>query len=133
MRRILERKTVLLQISRERFADAKVLLRQKRYNGAVYLGGYVIECLLKAAVCVQLRRDTLPGEYRTHELEPLLRSSGLEADLKADQRLASRFYTANIWCVDVRYQGAHVSAAEARDFVEAVQEVQQWIQTRISP
>jgi HEPN domain-containing protein len=48
---ILERKTVLLHVSNERLKDATILLKQKRYNGAVYLGGYVIECLLKAAIC----------------------------------------------------------------------------------
>ena len=132
MRLILERKTVLLQISRERFADARVLLRQKRYNGAVYLGGYVIECLLKAAICVQLRRDTLPGEYRTHELEPLLRSSGLEAGLNADQKIRIRFARINAWTVSIRYQGKRIDAPQAQEFLEAIKEVSQWILTNIS-
>jgi HEPN domain-containing protein len=132
MRRLLERKTVLLQISRERFADAKVLLRQKRYNGAVYLGGYVIECLLKAAVCVQLRRDTLPGEYRTHELGRLLRSSGLMQDLRNDAILLVRYSTVEEWNVEIRYRGAHCSAQEATKFLDAVKEIQQWILDKLA-
>ena len=64
MARPLESKNVLLQSAYERLRDARVLARRenKRYTGAVYLGGYVhfvhrrlrltvIECLLKAAIC----------------------------------------------------------------------------------
>ena len=39
--RWLERRTVLLHIAEKRRVDARVLLRNKRYDGAVYLGGYV--------------------------------------------------------------------------------------------
>jgi hypothetical protein len=98
----------------------------------VYLGGYVIECLLKAAVCVQLRRDTLPGEYRTHELEPLLRSSGLEAGLNADQKIRLRFARINAWTVRIRYQGKRIDAPRAHEFLDAIKEVSQWILNNIS-
>lgn len=47
----LERRSVLMHIAERRRGDARVLLRNKRYDGAVYLGGYVIECMLKAAIC----------------------------------------------------------------------------------
>jgi HEPN domain-containing protein len=132
MRLILEHKTVLLQISRERFVDARVLLKQKRYNGAVYLGGYIIECLLKAAICVQLRRDTLPGEYRTHELGRLLRSSGLMQDLRSDAILLVRYSTVEEWNVEIRYRGAQCNVQEATKFLDAVKEVQQWILNKLA-
>ena len=51
----------------QRFQDAAVLLasRKKRFNGAVYLGGYAIECVLKAAICRLRNFHTLPEEYKT--------------------------------------------------------------------
>jgi len=42
-----EPKRVLSEAANVRLQDAKALLKVKRYGGAVYLGGYVIECLLK--------------------------------------------------------------------------------------
>ena len=33
--------------SRQRLADAKALLNASRWRGAMYIGGYAVECLLK--------------------------------------------------------------------------------------
>ena len=40
-----------LGASRRRFEDAQVLHDQKRWAGAIYLGGYAIECSLKSLIC----------------------------------------------------------------------------------
>ena len=129
----LERKTVLIQISNDRLRDADVLLKQKRYNGAVYLGGYVIECLLKAAICVHLNQDSLPVNYRTHELVELLYYSGLLFQLKSDQKLSRSFLAVKDWNVGIRYHGRHFKPAETEQFITAVKEVRQWILRKISP
>ena len=128
----LERKNVLIQIAHERLKDATVLLKQKRYNGAVYLGSYVIECLLKAAICVQLRRDRLPAEYKTHELDALLRSSGLFAPLSAERSIYRHYHRVKTWSVELRYLGKRYATAEAKQFLVAVKEVRQWILSKLS-
>ncbi|MFQ4145235.1 hypothetical protein [Chlorogloeopsis sp. ULAP02] len=40
-----------LGASRRRLEDAQALDSQKRWTGAVYLGGYAIECSLKSLIC----------------------------------------------------------------------------------
>ena len=128
-----ERKTVLLHIANERLRDANVLLKQKRYNGAVYLGGYVIECLLKAAICVYLNRDNLPPNYRIHNLVGLLNSSGLLDALKSNRQIYRSFLIVKDWGVGIRYYGKHFKSTESGRFLVAVKEVRQWILRRISP
>lgn len=128
----LERKTVLLQVANERLRDANVLLRQKRYNSAVYLGGYVIECLLKAAICVHLNRDNLPEAYRIHDLVELLDYSGLLSQIQSDRKSYRSFLAVKDWSVGIRYHGRHFKPVEARRFLDAVKEVRQWILRRIS-
>src|SRR5207244_11998757 len=82
---------VLKSISRARLRDAKVLLSAKRYDGAVYLCGYAVELALKARICQTLRWSGFPetqsefkgfGSIKTHDLEILLRFSGIESRIK---------------------------------------------------
>ncbi|MBC6481782.1 MAG: hypothetical protein GDA56_32490 [Hormoscilla sp. GM7CHS1pb] len=44
---------VQLGASRRRLEDAQVLHNQKRWTGAIYLGGYAIECALKSLICYE--------------------------------------------------------------------------------
>ena len=78
----------LARASRHRFADARALLRAARWQGAMYIAGYAVECLLKTKLmhvygCRTLgdledelqRRSILPKHSTvfTHQLEVLLR------------------------------------------------------------
>jgi HEPN domain-containing protein len=114
----------------QRLEDAQVLLtsRKRRYNGTVYLGGYAIECALKAAICVVKRLPTLPVDYRTHALDELLAATGW--DLPPPLRRG--FEIVNAWSVDLRYLTRPWSAPDTRRFLEHVREVKQWIETEIS-
>lgn len=44
---------VQLDASRLRYKDAIHLQKSERWNGAIYLGGYAIECSLKALICYE--------------------------------------------------------------------------------
>lgn len=46
-----------LGASRRRLEDALVLHNQKRWMGAIYLGGYAIECSLKSLICYEERKN----------------------------------------------------------------------------
>ncbi|NEP05052.1 MAG: HEPN domain-containing protein, partial [Okeania sp. SIO4D6] len=46
-----------LGASRCRLEDARALHSQKRWNGAVYMSGYAIECALKSLICYQERTN----------------------------------------------------------------------------
>jgi hypothetical protein len=77
----------LRAIARARLRDARVLLRARRWDGAVYLCGYAVELALKARICQTLKWagfPETPAEFKglqsvkTHDLEMLLHLSGIE-------------------------------------------------------
>jgi hypothetical protein len=133
MSRPLESKNVLLQSAYERLRDARVLARRenKRYTGAVYLGGYVIECLLKAAICVEQRTERLPAKYQTHELDVLLETTGYRPMMTPE--LAAKFRTILGWNVRLRYQGRQYQASDAHTFLANVEVIRQWLLEKMSP
>jgi len=84
-------KAELTQIAKARLKDAKVLFDADRYDGAIYLGGYVVELALKARICKTLKWSGFPQtrsefqnyqSFKTHDLDVLLRLSGVEARMK---------------------------------------------------
>ncbi|MDJ0518305.1 MAG: hypothetical protein QNJ74_19315 [Trichodesmium sp. MO_231.B1] len=46
-------RSIQLGASRCRLEDARALHSQKKWNGAIYMGGYAIECALKSLICYQ--------------------------------------------------------------------------------
>lgn len=129
----LESKNVLLQSAYERLRDARVLARSenRRYTGAVYLGGYVIECLLKAAICVSQRTERLPAKYQTHELDVLLEATGYRPTMTSE--LAAKFRVIMGWNVMLRYQVRQYQAQEAHTFLANVEVIRRWLLEKMSP
>ena len=86
------------QVALVRLADARVLLRARRFDGAYYLAGYVVECALKACIARQFRVATIPDPKlvseiyrRGHELPALARLAGLELAITAEARRDGQF------------------------------------------
>ncbi len=53
-------RSIQLGASRRRYEDAQVLQSAGRWNGAIYLAGYAIECSLKSLICYNDgRKNTL--------------------------------------------------------------------------
>lgn len=101
----------LRKLARARLTDARALLKAKRYDGAVYLGGYVVEIALKARICRTLRWAGFPETrpefqsfttLKTHDLDVLLALSGREQRVKT-QHLADWSAVAT-WDPEVRYK-----------------------------
>lgn len=115
----------LRSVARARLRDAQVLLRAKRLDGAFYLGGYAVEVALKARICRTLRWAGFPDaasefqglqSLKTHDLEILLRLSGLDAKIKA-KYLAEWSAVLN-WNPEKRYQPVgKLTAQQAIDMV----------------
>lgn len=69
--------------ARSHLADARVLRRGGRYDGAVYLCGYAVEIALKARICRTLRWAEYPatqvdgGSFKTHVFPQLLWLTGI--------------------------------------------------------
>ena len=119
----------LRAIARARLRDAQVLLRAKRFDGAWYLSGYAIELALKARICRTLKWPGFPESaqdfkglqsVKTHDLEVLLRFSGVEDRVKA-KRMAEWFVVLD-WNPEKRYQANRLSTAqEAAYMLECVE------------
>jgi HEPN domain-containing protein len=97
-------------LAKARLKDAQVLLRGKRYEGAIYLCGYAIELGLKARICQTLGWTGYPAtnsefnEYRsfkTHDLDVLLHLSGIEAKIKT--QLLAEWSAVAQWDPESRY------------------------------
>jgi HEPN domain-containing protein len=115
----------LRKIARARLRDAAVLAGGRRYDGAVYLCGYVVELALKARVCRALHWPSFPSTrrefegystFRTHDLDRLLHLSGAEPRIKA--RHLAEWSVVVRWDPEVRYRPiGSAGSQDARDMV----------------
>jgi HEPN domain-containing protein len=125
-------------IANTRLREARVLLKNKNYDGAYYLCGYVVECGLKACIAKNTRRYDFPdkktiNESWTHDLTKLLKIAGLEIDLdkniKADKVFGVNWTNTKDWNEESRYE-KHTEKA-AQDLYTAITDrkwgIFQWI------
>ncbi len=118
---------ILQKISRLRRKEAYILLKAKCYQGAYYLIGYAIECALKACIAKQTKRYDFPDKQlansvHTHNLEKLLKFSGLapelEKEMKTNKALEVNWATVKDWKETSRYDKT-ISRTLARDLYAA--------------
>lgn len=115
----------LRAMARARLRDARVLLRSERFDGAFYLCGYAVELALKARICRTLRWSGFPEtgqdfkglqSIKTHDLEILLKFSGIEAKIKTAH--LAEWSVVLDWNPEKRYQSIGQSTAQqATDMV----------------
>ena len=100
----------LRKIARERLKDADALLQAGRYDGAIYLGGYVVELALKSRICKTLKWKEFPQSrkefqsyqsLKTHDLDVLLSLSGMEDKIKAEYFI--EWSSVAAWDPEARY------------------------------
>jgi len=115
------------RISNIRVREARKLLDETYFCGAYYLIGYSIECALKACISKQIRRYDFPDkklitESYTHDLEKLIKISGLITDFDNDKRtipdLELNWTIVKDWKEDSRYIDG-VTENQARDLYNA--------------
>jgi hypothetical protein len=117
----------LKEIARARLAEARVLVRNRRYDGAVYLCGYAVEIGLKARICRTLKWTGFPTtarefrdykSFQTHDLEVLLHLSGIEDRIKS--RFLLEWNTVIVWNPEMRYKTiGSMTAQDAQTMAEA--------------
>ncbi len=118
----------LKKIAQGRLKDAKVLLAADRYDGAIYLSGYVVEVALKYRICETLKWSGFPQSnnefksyqsFKTHDLEVLLKLSGVEQEIKAAN--FAEWSAVTSWNPETRYNPiGQSSQPEAELMIEAV-------------
>ncbi len=70
-------RNIQLEASRRRLEDAKSLLEKNRWAGAMYLGGYAIECALVALICFQQKQNNLKKAVAWTLKTPNIQGSGI--------------------------------------------------------
>lgn len=131
---------------KHRLDDARALLNDSRFRGAMYLAGYAIECLLKTKLMRQFdcrhlreleeelqRREMLAGHATifTHQLEMLLRLTGGMDRLRQNRPLWQLFNQVNHWVPAWRYNSDLSNHDDAKDFLEAVEKVSHWVEHNV--
>lgn len=99
-------------ISKLRVKEAKTLIDKGFYSGAFYLLGYAVECAFKACIASKTKEYDFPdkklvNQSYTHDLETLLRLSGLEhrleSEIKQNSALDINWTIVKDWSEDSRY------------------------------
>lgn len=124
--------------SRHRMEDALALHNGKRWLGSIYLGGYAIECSLKALICYYEDQDnfknTSPykkGNLRgseLHNLTKLLRySTEVKRVINIDRtgKYQKAWDTVStLWrSADLRYSEESGNEADSDKFIKAAKEL----------
>jgi len=132
-------KSCQLGASRRRWEDALALHSCKRWAGAIYLGGYAIECSLKSLICdeegklnfkdTSLYQKGLQGAS-LHSLAKLRSGSPrLERSISLDRTGTYKKAwntVAELWRNDeLRYSDKLGNEAESTKFIEAVKKLHQ--------
>jgi hypothetical protein len=127
------RATVFRQASIERLLDAKCLHKAGRFQGAIYLCGYALECRLKFCVCVSRRVANLAeSEARTigHKLDESLAAAGLNVKLFRNEDLRVAFLRiVRRWSTEIRYSGSARSYRESESFLNDTTVLLRWLET----
>jgi hypothetical protein len=123
----------LYKIAKCRFEEAEILLTSGKPDGAIYLCGYALELILKRHIVKVLRWDGYPDtkkefeqfkSFKVHDLDVLLRLSGLEKNIQADSAIFAKWQIANTWKSEIRYKEVgSVTIVEARDIINATRDV----------
>jgi hypothetical protein len=141
----------LRAVAEKRFGDARCLLetrKQERANGAMYMAGFVVECLLKALLLERhpnLQKPVDPArlsksDREVHELlykhelddmlgflpelEKKLSTVTTKSGLNAWQELRT---ICEEWTVYARYSPASAKLDRASNYLETVEEVKKWL------
>jgi len=127
------RATVFRQASIERLLDAKCLHEAGRFQGAIYLCGYALECRLKFCVCLSRGAPHLKeGEARSlgHGLERSLDAAGLKEKLYQSEDLRVAFLRIiRQWSTEIRYSGSARNDRESESFLKDTRALLRWLET----
>ena len=121
---------LFLRAADQRLVDARTLLAAGRHAGAVYVGGYVVECVLKAVHLSHVpagRQAAVLSEYRTarsHNYQHLVTLCERRGAVVPDAVL--RVVRGSSWATDLRYNPGEVDARDAEAFVASAASVADW-------
>lgn len=108
-----------------------------RTTGAIYLGGYAVECVLKSlillAVPVGEREETF-DRFRgahAHNLESLKAQYQSASGTTFPRLVSKSFVRVYSWSTDLRYETKAVQFREAELFLTAAVDIIRWAEERL--
>lgn len=120
-----------------RFGEARFLEEGGRYTGAIYLGGYGVECILKALILAAVpagRRADMLATFRgqrAHNFDWLRYQYLQNGGAQFPPEIAKAFALVNTWDTDLRYETREISPRRAKQFLENAEEVIKWADGRL--
>lgn len=125
------------QAADERWKDAQCLHHNKRFAGAIYLCGYVLECFLKFAFCELKNRGSIDldeAKRLRHNLIELLDACGLGAAVAQNRDLRLAFDRINNqWAPEMRYSGKASDETSSEIFLRDTKDLRSWLQNQLRP
>jgi HEPN domain-containing protein len=122
---------------RQRLEEAQFLLREGGYTtAAVYLGGYGVECALKALVLSSepgaRHRDTLRSfrGVKAHDFE-WLRQELARRTGAMPREMIRQLARASAWTTDLRYSSRAIRRRNAEDFLAMAEAIFRWAEGRL--
>lgn len=135
--------TELAKASLHRLDDARTLLAAQRWQGAMYMAGYAVECLLKTKLMQRYRCRTLnqldealvkKGQVAadwsiySHELVAMMNLLGCQEQIQADRAMRRHFSFIGQWSPAWRYTSSPGTKTNANEFLFAVERMIHWIE-----
>ncbi len=120
------------QVAECRRKDSRALLDRGRFDAAVYVAGYIVECQLKHAVTVSLSVTKLPANYECHDWKLLVDAAGLRPALDApvhEQTRAALVEVTEAWQPSIRYFVNKFDRAAAARFCKLAEDVHTWLKS----
>ena len=122
--------------ARERLNDARCLHDEGRFDGAVYLCGYAVECSLKFALCKKRGEPSLElseAKQLGHKLLELLDRTELRKELLQNKDLWRAFESINNqWSPELRYGiGKRSNSKSSEIFLRDTLALRSWLWTRL--
>ncbi len=114
-------RTTRTALAKSRLQEARILHKNKKYDGSVYLAGYAVEIGLKLEICRVLNWHGFPytrsefddlNSFKTHKLHILLKFTGLEASLRKDTKLYANWIIITGWDPEIRYKPIGIVSKE---------------------
>jgi len=126
------RATVFRQASIERLLDASCLHQAGRFQGAIYLCGYALECKLKFRVCAAhglAHMEEAEAKSLGHDLGRSLHATGLAKKLLKNEELRVAFLRiVRQWSTEIRYSGSASSDRESESFLRDTRALVKWLE-----
>lgn len=132
---------ILLGASRRRLEDASNLSLAQRWSGSMYLGGYAIECSLKALICYLEGANNLQDtrsfknqeqDMRSHQLTRLVQvlpqlQRAIETDRTGQYREAWEYLCTRWRTNELRYWDRQGEPDVSERFLQAVKTLHRYI------